>query len=69
MNEVISPLEGEMPGRPEGGAVPPTCHEAARSWRFWSSSRFFTPPSGLPAISPARGEIGSSGAGFTPPAG
>ncbi|MEX0953647.1 MAG: site-specific DNA-methyltransferase [Rhizobiaceae bacterium] len=38
----ISPLVGEMPGKAEGGAVPPTSHSTA-------------PPSGLPPISPARG--------------
>ncbi|MGE3305270.1 MAG: ATP-dependent helicase, partial [Rhizobiaceae bacterium] len=42
----ISPLEGEMPGRAEGGA---TSKVGAR-----------TPPSGLPPISPSRGEIGQS---------
>ncbi|MBZ9721767.1 hypothetical protein LB519_28380 [Mesorhizobium sp. AD1-1] len=25
----ISPLEGEMAGRPEGGAAPPACHGVA----------------------------------------
>jgi len=44
----ISPLVGEMPT--EGGAVPPTSQREA-------------PPSGLPAISPARGEIGQSPTG------
>ncbi|CDX39349.1 ABC transporter related protein [Mesorhizobium plurifarium] len=39
----------------------------------WSASqsqmpRSFAPPSGLPAISPARGEIGSSADGSSPPA-
>ena len=44
----ISPLVGEMSAKPtEGGAVLPT-------------SRSTSPPSGLPAISPTRGEIGSS---------
>jgi len=39
----ISPLEGEMPGRAEGG-----------------TSRQASPPSGLPPISPSRGEISQS---------
>ncbi|MER8835746.1 glycine--tRNA ligase subunit beta [Mesorhizobium sp. M0909] len=44
----ISPLEGEMSAKPtEGGAVPPASHSVA-------------PPSALPGISPARGEIGLS---------
>ncbi|CCV03592.1 glycine tRNA synthetase, beta subunit [Mesorhizobium metallidurans STM 2683] len=44
----ISPLAGEMSAKPtEGGAVPPT-------------SRREAPPSALPGISPARGEIGQS---------
>ncbi|RUW62205.1 glycine--tRNA ligase subunit beta [Mesorhizobium sp. M7A.F.Ca.US.008.03.1.1] len=44
----ISPLEGEMSAKPtEGGAVPPSSPREA-------------PPSGLPAISPSRGEIGQS---------
>ena len=43
----ISPRVGEMSAQPtEGGAVPP-------------NSGSVTPPSGLPAISPTRGEIGS----------
>ncbi|TKA98756.1 MAG: hypothetical protein E5W67_00070, partial [Mesorhizobium sp.] len=55
----ISPLEGEMPGRAEGGAVPPTCQpifsrvlkllpvgmDTVDSWRS------FPPPSVLPDIS------------------
>ncbi|WP_214477198.1 glycine--tRNA ligase subunit beta [Mesorhizobium sp. dw_380] len=44
----ISPLVGEMSAEPtEGGAVPPTSQREA-------------PPSGLPAISPTRREIGQS---------
>ncbi|TPI52615.1 pyruvate dehydrogenase complex dihydrolipoamide acetyltransferase [Mesorhizobium sp. B3-1-7] len=44
----ISPLRGEMRAKPtEGGAVPPTSQSVA-------------PPSGLPAISPTRGEISQS---------
>ncbi|MER8571145.1 glycine--tRNA ligase subunit beta [Mesorhizobium sp. M1374] len=44
----IPPLVGEMSAKPtEGGAVPPTSQREA-------------PPSGLPAISPTRGEIGQS---------
>ncbi|RWF43930.1 MAG: pyruvate dehydrogenase complex dihydrolipoamide acetyltransferase [Mesorhizobium sp.] len=52
----ISPLVGEMSAKPtEGGAVPPASHSAA-------------PASGLPAISPTRGEISQSplGARATP---
>ena len=45
----ISPFVGEMSAKPtEGGAVLPT-------------SRSCTPPSGLPAISPTKGEIGRCG--------
>ena len=44
---LISPLEGEMPGKAEGGA--PANGQAASS-----------PPSGLPPISPSRGEISQS---------
>ncbi|OBQ66374.1 pyruvate dehydrogenase complex dihydrolipoamide acetyltransferase [Mesorhizobium erdmanii] len=44
----ISPLVGEMSAKPtEGGAVPPSSQREA-------------PPSGLPAISPTRGEISQS---------
>ncbi len=44
----ISPLVGEMSAKPtEGGAVPP-------------ASQTVSPPSGLPAISPTRGEISQS---------
>jgi pyruvate dehydrogenase E2 component (dihydrolipoamide acetyltransferase) len=47
----ISPLVGEMSTKStEGGAVPPTSHSV-------------TPLSGLPAISPTRGEIGQSPSG------
>ena len=53
----ISPLEGEMPGRAEGGAVPPP-PPLARSSRHLGL-RFTLPPSVLPDISPSRGEIGS----------
>ncbi|UCI20777.1 pyruvate dehydrogenase complex dihydrolipoamide acetyltransferase [Mesorhizobium sp. B2-1-8] len=51
----ISPLVGEMSAKPtEGGAVPPTAGSEA-------------PPSGLPAISPTRGEIGQSPGGRATP--
>ncbi|MBP0617373.1 glycine--tRNA ligase subunit beta [Jiella mangrovi] len=46
----ISPLVGEMPGKAEGGASAPTPQDAAPG----------TPPSGLPPISPTRGEISQS---------
>jgi predicted N-acetyltransferase YhbS len=50
VERVISPRVGEMSAQPtEGGAVPQT-------------SRFVTPPSALPGISPTRGEIGSCNA-------
>jgi 5-oxoprolinase (ATP-hydrolysing) len=49
----ISPLAGEMSAKPtEGGAVPPTSRP--------ENSRSTLPPSVLPDISPARGEIGQS---------
>jgi peptide/nickel transport system ATP-binding protein len=53
----ISPLVGEMSGRTEGGAVP----LASGGLRSDSdhAPRSTLPPSGLPAISPTRGEIGS----------
>ena len=53
---LISPLEGEMSGRTEGGAK-------ERDSRRTSGSAILVglcttaPPSGLPPISPARGEI------------
>jgi DNA helicase-2/ATP-dependent DNA helicase PcrA len=47
----ISPLEGEMPGKAEGGTRP-----SISSGEEGGSS----PPSGLPAISPSRGEIDAS---------
>ncbi|NGO50904.1 glycine--tRNA ligase subunit beta [Allomesorhizobium camelthorni] len=50
-----SPLAGEMPGRAEGGAVPPTSQLPASSDRH--GSHFTLPPSVLPGISPSRGEI------------
>ncbi|TPN44885.1 phage/plasmid primase, P4 family [Mesorhizobium sp. B1-1-7] len=49
----ISPLAGEMAGKPEGGAVLRT-------------SRREAPPSALPGISPAGGEIGSVSVGTMP---
>ncbi|MBZ9854545.1 pyruvate dehydrogenase complex dihydrolipoamide acetyltransferase [Mesorhizobium sp. CA13] len=49
----ISPQVGEMSAKPtEGGAVPPSSQREA-------------PPSGLPGISPTRGEIGQSSEGRT----
>jgi hypothetical protein len=52
---LISPLAGEMsPKATEGGAVPP----ASQFAHFLGA-----PPSVLPDISPARGEIGSCNAG------
>ncbi len=54
-DEVISPLAGEMPGRAEGGAVLLTSQGQEGS--SWDSSSSTLPPSGLPPISPARGEI------------
>ncbi|RVD14303.1 MAG: methyltransferase domain-containing protein [Mesorhizobium sp.] len=47
VTSIISPLEGEMGGSPEGGAVPPTSPSEA-------------PLSALPGISPSRGEIGQT---------
>jgi hypothetical protein len=57
-SRLISPLVGEMsPKATEGGAVPPTS-EFLTSGN--NQARHSTlPPSGLPAISPTRGEIGS----------
>ncbi len=52
-DEVISPLAGEMPGRAEGGAVPVASQVGSNR----KSSSSTLPPSGLPPISPARGEI------------
>jgi glycyl-tRNA synthetase beta chain len=49
----ISPLEGEMPGKAEGGS------DASVSSATLGAT---TPPSGLPTISPSRGEIGQSDA-------
>ncbi|MCB8835959.1 hypothetical protein [Aurantimonas sp. VKM B-3413] len=56
----ISPPVGEMGGSPEGGA---SARSSARSARV-------SPPSALPGISPARGEISSfdAGAHTAPPA-
>jgi hypothetical protein len=59
---LISPLVGEMPGRAEGGAVLPIPHRLKAGERF-PGSRSTLPPSGLPAISPTRGEIGGFGGG------
>ncbi|MBO0903652.1 glycine--tRNA ligase subunit beta [Jiella sonneratiae] len=46
----ISPLVGEMPGKAEGGASAPTSDDTSPG----------APPSGLPPISPSRGEIRQS---------
>ena len=51
----ISPLVGEMPGKAEGSAVPPSFPHATAS--YFVQQRSTLPPSGLPAISPTRGEI------------
>jgi len=56
---LISPLAGEMPGRAEGGAVSPASPPASRR-QFPDHRRSELPPSGLPPISPARGEISQS---------
>jgi cobaltochelatase CobN len=53
---VISPLVGEMAGRPEGGAVPQTFPYPAKSASRRSPISTL-PPSVLPDISPTRGEI------------
>jgi glycyl-tRNA synthetase beta chain len=51
----ISPLVGEMSAKPtEGRAVPPASQSSAEE------GRSTLPPSALPGISPARGEIGQS---------
>ena len=51
----ISPPVGEMSAKPtEGGAVPPASPPKANGKEGSPTS----PPSGLPAISPTRGEIG-----------
>lgn len=47
VDKAISPLEGEMAGKPEGGATERDAGGTA-------------PPSALPGISPSRGEIGQS---------
>ena len=57
VKRAISPLAGEMGGSPEGGAVPPTS-QLCPVVQF-DSERSTLPPSALPGISPARGEIGS----------
>ncbi|TPJ21683.1 hypothetical protein FJ425_24880 [Mesorhizobium sp. B2-7-2] len=58
----ISPQVGEMPGRAEGGAVPPTppCLLIWRAIQARTTPHSFAPPSVLPDISPTSGEIGSS---------
>jgi len=58
----ISPLAGEIPGRAEGSAVPPiSC--SLENVESHSGLRSTLSPSGLPGVSPARGEIGSFGGG------
>ena len=52
---LISPLAGEMGGNPEGGCVPQSFPHFALAEQETCS--FVTPPSALPGISPARGEI------------
>ena len=54
----ISPLVGEMAGRPEGGAVPPASPIGSEAGSR-DGPRPTLPPSALPGISPTRGEIGS----------
>ncbi|SIT59778.1 conserved hypothetical protein [Mesorhizobium prunaredense] len=67
----ISPLAGEMPGRAEGGAVPPTCQpiftnpQAVSGWDGQSRKLAILPTPLCPAlplpkfgISPARGPQG-----------
>src|SRR5215207_54376 len=54
---LISPLEGEMGGSPEGGAVPPALDFVVAVDR--GGGRSTLPPSALPGISPSRGEISS----------
>ena len=56
----ISPLVGEMPGRAEGGAVPPAS-QIESSNEHAQRTRSTLPPSGLPPISPTRGEITPTG--------
>ncbi|MEH6719809.1 MAG: glycine--tRNA ligase subunit beta [Aurantimonas endophytica] len=51
----ISPLVGEMPGRAEGGPVP----QAVQPYDV-TRGQTASPPSGLPPISPTRGEISQS---------
>ncbi len=55
----ISPLAGEMPGRAEGRAVPPASPHVANRSDHLDGRRSTLPSSGLPAISPLEGEIGS----------
>ena len=49
-----------MSGRTEGGAVPPTSHHLRMPIESRQCQRSTLPPSGLPPISPSRGEIGQS---------
>lgn len=53
---VISPRVGEMPGRAEGGAVP-QMSQVSLQGNATTDPQGGTPPSGLPPISPTRGEI------------
>ena len=65
VESVISPRVREMPGRAEGGAVPPTS-QAVEERKAVEVGRSTSPPSGLPAISPTSGEIGSGKVRATP---
>ncbi len=57
---LISPLAGEMGGSPEGGAVPPAFGDSSHGDSKPVEAGLSTlPPSALPGISPARGEISS----------
>jgi pyruvate dehydrogenase E2 component (dihydrolipoamide acetyltransferase) len=61
----ISPSVGEMPGRAEGGAAPPTSRSVENSG-IAEDERSMLPLSGLPAISPAREETGGGAVRATP---
>ncbi|TIM32655.1 MAG: hypothetical protein E5Y63_02145 [Mesorhizobium sp.] len=67
----ISPLAGEMSGRTEGGGKdhqprlqPFSTGNSLRAWQVGGTA----PPSALPGISPARGEIGCRFGFRQPPA-
>jgi pyruvate dehydrogenase E2 component (dihydrolipoamide acetyltransferase) len=61
----ISPLAGEMSGRTEGGAVP-LSPQIVEDNKVAQAGRSTPPPSALPDIFPARGEIGSGAVRATP---